>query len=379
MQHREYQICNNCVMDTTDSQIIFDGNGQCDHCNNFYANILPDWHPDSDSEKKIMVQAEKIKKYGKNKTHNCIIGVSGGIDSSYLVDIAVEKMGLNPLLYHVDGGWNSQQAVSNIESMVDYYNLDLHTDVINWKEMQDLQLSFFKSQVPTIDTPQDHAFFSSLYNFTTKKKFKYVLTGANNSTECIREPLEWTYHTSDLRQLLDIHKKFGKRPLKTFPTADILKFKIYHRFVKGLKVVKPLNYFPYEMKAAVKTLSEKYGWMPYEHKHYESRFTHFYQSYWLPTKFGFDRRKCHFSSLILTGQMTREEAQKKLQESSYDQETIEDDFEFIATKLGIGVKELRELMEAPNKKYSDYKNKMWILSMGTIILKLLGEEKGNYR
>ena len=379
MQHREYQICNNCVMDTSDSQIIFDDNGQCDHCNNFYANILPDWHPDGESEKKIMDVAGKIKKYGKNKSHDCIIGVSGGIDSSYLVDIAVEKMGLKPLLYHVDGGWNSQQSVSNIESMVDYYNLDLHTDVINWKEMQDLQLSFFKSQVPTIDTPQDHAFFSSLYNFTTKNKFKYVLTGANNSTECIREPLEWTYHTSDLRQLLDIHKKFGKKPLKTFPTADILKFKIYHRYVKGLVVVKPLNYFPYRMKAAVKTLSDKYGWMPYEHKHYESRFTKFYQSYWLPKKFGFDRRRVHFSSLILTGQMTREEALKELQESSYDQETIGDDFEFIATKLGIKVNELQDMMEAPNKKYSDYKNKMWILALGTIILRLFGEEKGNFR
>tara|TARA_X000001036_G_scaffold367074_1_gene352106 strand:+ start:2642 stop:3742 length:1101 start_codon:yes stop_codon:yes gene_type:complete len=366
-------------MDTSDSKIVFDNSGQCDHCNNFYTNILPNWHPDSDSEKEMMDLAEKIKEFGKNKSHDCIIGVSGGIDSSYLVDIAVEKMGLNPLLYHVDGGWNSQQAVSNIESMVDYYNLDLHTDVINWKEMQDLQLAFFKSQVSSIDTPQDHAFFSSLYNFTAKNKFKYVLTGANYSTECFREPLEWTYHTSDLRQTLDIHKKFGKRPLKTFPTADILKFKIYYRFVKGLKVVKPLNYFPYEMKAVIKTLSEKYGWMPYKHKHHESRFTRFFESYWLPKKFGFDKRKTHFSSLVLTGQMTRENALELLQETSYDQETIEDDFEFIATKLGIEVKELREIMKTPNKKYSDYKNKMWILLLGTVILKLLGEEKGNFR
>ena len=214
---------------------------------------------------------------------------------------------------------------------------------------------------------------------TAKSKFKYVLTGANYSTECFREPLEWTYHTSDLRQTLDIHKKFGKRPLKTFPTADILKFKIYYRFVKGLKVVKPLNYFPYEMKAVIKTLSEKYGWMPYKHKHHESRFTRFFESYWLPKKFGFDKRKTHFSSLVLTGQMTRENALELLQETSYDQETIEDDFEFIATKLGIEVKELREIMKTPNKKYSDYKNKMWILLLGTVILKLLGEEKGNFR
>ena len=379
MQHREYQICKNCIMDTSDSKIIFDDDGQCDHCNNFYANILPNWHPDENSEKEMMQIAEKIKKYGKNKTHDCIIGVSGGIDSSYLTDIAVEKMGLRPLLYHVDAGWNTRQAVSNIEGMVGHYNVDLHTDVINWKEMQDLQLSFFKAQVSTTDTPQDHAFFSSLYNFAVKNKFKYVLTGSNYSTECIREPLEWTYHTSDLRQTLDIHKKFGKRKLKTFPTADILKFKIYYRFVKGLKVVKPLNYFPYKMKAAAETLSKKYGWMPYKQKHHESRFTRFNESYWLPEKFGFDKRKTHYSSLILTGQMTREEALQDMQKLPYDPESIEDDFEYMATKLGIEVEELRTIMDAQNKKYSDYKNKMWLLSLGTMALKLLGEEKGNFR
>lgn len=379
MEHREYQICKNCIMDTSDSKIIFDDDGQCDHCNNFYANILPNWHPDENSEKEIMEIAEKIKKYGKNKTHDCIIGVSGGIDSSYLTDIAVEKMGLRPLLYHVDAGWNTRQAVSNIEGMVGHYNVDLHTDVINWKEMQDLQLSFFKAQVSTTDTPQDHAFFSSLYNFAVKNKFKYVLTGSNYSTECIREPLEWTYHTSDLRQTLDIHKKFGKRKLKTFPTADILKFKIYYRFVKGLKVVKPLNYFPYKMKAAAETLSKKYGWMPYKQKHHESRFTRFNESYWLPEKFGFDKRKTHYSSLILTGQMTREEALQDMQQLPYDPESIEDDFEYMATKLGIEVEELRTIMDAPNKKYSDYNNKMWLLSLGTMALKLLGEEKGNFR
>ena len=379
MQFRDYQICKNCIMDTTDPKIIFDDQGQCDHCNNFYANILPNWHPDNDSEKEIMEIADKIKKYGKNKTHDCILGISGGIDSSYLTDIVVEKMGLRPLLYHVDAGWNTQQAVTNIERMVSYYDLDLHTDVINWKEMQDLQLSFFKAQVPTLDTPQDHAYFSSLYNFTIKNKFKYVLTGANYSTECIREPLDWIYHTSDLRQTLDIHKKFGTRPLETYPTADILKFKIYYRFFKGLKIVKPLNYFPYEMEAAIETLSTKYGWMPYRHKHHESRFTRFFEAYWLPNKFGFDKRKVHFSSLILTEQMTRDEALERIQKPEYDEESIHDEFEFIATKLGIEVKDLESIMLAPNKKYSDYKNKMWLISLGAKVQKLLGEEKGNLR
>ena len=208
-----------------------------DYCENFYKNILPNWDTGKKGQEILFKTADKIRSDGKNKKYDCLIGISGGVDSSYLTYIAKEKLNLRPLIFHVDGGWNTQIASNNIEKLVDHLKLDLHTEVINWSEMRDLQLSFFKAQVNTLDTPQDHAFFASLYNFANKNGFKYILTGANFSTECVREPLEWNYHTSDLSQLKDIHNKFGLKKLETFPTSDILKYKIYYRFFKGIKVM----------------------------------------------------------------------------------------------------------------------------------------------
>ena len=206
-------------MDTTDPNITFDERGWCDYCRNYYENIQPNWHPNEKGEKMLAPLIDKIKKDGKGRDHDCLIGISGGVDSSYVTYLAKEKFGLRPLLFHVDAGWNSQEAVNNIERLMDGLGLDLHTEVVDWLEMKDLQLAFFKAQVPHMDTPQDHAFFAALYNFAAKNGFKYILTGANYSTECVREPLEWHYHASDLRQIKDIHRRFGQRPLKTFPTG----------------------------------------------------------------------------------------------------------------------------------------------------------------
>lgn len=376
---RAYQICANCIMDTSDSNIVFDERGWCDYCNNYHANILPNWHPDAQGEKEIMAVAERIRREGAGRDHDCLIGISGGVDSSYVTYLAKERLGLRPLLFHVDAGWNSQQAVNNIERLVDGLGVDLHTEVVNWQEMRDLQLAFFKAQVPHIDTPQDHAFFAALYNFAAKHGFKYILTGANYSTECVREPLEWHYHASDLRQLKDIHKRFGTRPLKTFPLADILKYKLYYRFVKGVKVVKPLNHFPFHKDAAMQELVDKYGWQKYAHKHYESRFTRFYEGYWLPEKFGFDKRRAHFSSLILTGQLSRAEALEKIAQPAYNSETIAEDFEYIATKLDITVDELRNIMKQPNKSYRHYKNSMGLIDFGTKVLRAIGVQRAIIR
>ncbi|MDX6585464.1 MAG: hypothetical protein QOI10_4648 [Solirubrobacterales bacterium] len=372
---RPYQICTSCIMDTSDSNITFDQHGRCDYCNNYYDNILPNWHPDERGEREIMAVAEQIKRDGKDRDHDCIIGVSGGVDSSYLVVLAKEKLGLRPLIFHVDAGWNSQQSVNNIEKLVDGLGLDLHTEVINWLEMKDLQLSFFKAQVPHLDTPQDHAFFAALYNFAAKHGVKYVLTGANYSTECVREPLEWHYHASDLLQLKDIHRQFGTRELKTFPLTDIFTYKLYYRFVKGIRVVKPLNNFPYLKEEAMQELADRFGWQKYAHKHYESRFTRFYEGYWLPKKFGFDKRRAHFSSLILTGQLSRDEALRKIAQPAYDEEMMAQDFEYIATKLDLTVAQLQALLDGPNKSYHDYKNRMGMINLGTLALRAVGLQK----
>ncbi|MGQ0684326.1 N-acetyl sugar amidotransferase [Bradyrhizobium sp.] len=372
---RAYQICTNCIMDTSDSNITFDGRGWCDYCNNYHQNILPNWHTDERGQREIQAVAEMIRKEGKHRDHDCIIGVSGGIDSSYVALLAKEKLGLRPLIFHVDAGWNSQQSVNNIEKLVDSLGLDLHTEVIDWREMRDLQLAFFKAQVPHLDTPQDHAFFAGLYNFAARSGFKYVITGANYSTECVREPLEWHYHATDLRQLKDIHRQFGTRALKTFPLTDIFTHKLYYRLVKGMRIIKPLNNFPYFKEAAMQELADRFGWQRYAHKHYESRFTRFYEGYWLPVKFGYDKRRAHFSSLVLTGQMTRDDALLRIAKPAYDADTVAHEFEYVATKLDLAVAELQELMKGPNKSYRDYKSSMPLIELGTRVLRGLGVQK----
>lgn len=375
MSQLKYQICSNCIMDTTDPSITFDERGWCDYCRNYHDNILPNWHPDAQGEKEILKVIEKIKKEGKDRDHDCLIGISGGVDSSYVTYIAKEKFRLRPLMLHVDAGWNSQVSVNNIERLIDGLKLDLHTEVIDWLEMKDLQLAFLKAQVPHLDAPQDHAFFASLYNFAAKHGFKYIITGANYSTECIREPLEWIYHASDLRQLRDIHRRFGQRPLKTFPTADIFKYKLYYRYVKGVRVVKPLNYVPYIKEKAMQELVDRFGWQKYAHKHYESRFTRFFEGYWLPKKFGYDKRRTHFSSLILTKQMTRDEALKSIAQPAYDEQLMVQDFEFVAKKLDLTVPDLHKIMDGENKTYKDYKNNLPLINFGTVILQRLGIQR----
>jgi len=378
MEKRKYQICSNCVMDTTDFKIQFDENGICDHCNNYYNNILPSWHPDDIGAKELETIVAKIKKEGKNKKYDCIIGLSGGVDSSCLVYLAKEKFGLRPLIFSVDTGWNLNVANDNVEKIVKGLNLDLHLEVVDWDEMKDLQLAYFKSQVPYQDTPQDHAIFAALYNYTAKHGIKYVLTGGNYSTECVREPSEWV-HVNDLRQIKDIHRRFGKHPLKKFPLCSMFKYRLYYRYVKGIKIIQLLNLIPYKKEQAITELENRFDWERYANKHFESIFTRFYEGYWLIKKFGYDKRKAHFSSLILTGQMTREEALQKLKESPYDENFAMQDLEYIANKLDLTKDEFIELMNGDNKTYRDYKSSIWLINLAIKLAKLSGIEKRNFR
>jgi len=379
MPHATYVICTNCVMDTSDSKIVFDDNGVCDHCNTFYKQVLPNWHTDERGWQVLQKMVARIKREGAGKEFDCIIGMSGGIDSSYLTYMAKERLGLRPLVFHVDAGWNSQEAVNNIEKLVDKLGLDLYTEVIDWEEMRDLQLAFFKSGVPHIDTPQDHAFFATMYKFAERHNIKHILTGANYSTECIRNPIEWMYYQSDSIQLRDIHRQFGTRPLVTFPITSILYHKVYLQFLRGIKVVRPLNYLPYVKEDAIRLLVDKFGWQPYPQKHFESRFTKFYEGYWLYKKFGYDTRRVQYSSLIVTKQMAREEALKRFQRPPYDETTIHQDFEYVATKLGISVAELQGYLAAPNKSYRDYRSQESIYAVGAAVMRLFGLELGGKR
>lgn len=373
------QVCSNCVMDTTDTNITFDANGVCDHCNTFYTEILPVWNYGEGREPEFAPIVQKIKQDGVGRDFDCIIGMSGGIDSSYLVYLAVVKLGLRPLVFHVDAGWNTDIAVNNIERIITKLNLDLYTEVINWQEMRDLQLAFMKSGVSHVDTPQDHAFFATMYKFAAKHKIKYILTGGNYSTECVRNPLEWMYYQSDSRQIKDIQKKHGSMKLKSFPLTNILWHKIYLPYIKKIKLIRPLDYFPYNKEAATKLLEQEFGYMRYPQKHFESRFTRFYESYWLYKKFGYDTRKVQLSSLILTKQMSRTAALEILAVKPYDEQTINQDIEFIANKLGLTSEELLTLMHEPNATYQDYKNQRAVYNIGAKVMRFLGLERGGKR
>lgn len=375
---REYQICTRCVMDTTDSKITFDENGVCDHCRNFDKNIKPYWNPNAERTEELKALAETIRKAGKGRDYDCVLGLSGGADSSYLAYIAKEVMGLRPLAVVVDTGWNLNVAVENIEKIVKGLDLDMYTEVVNWKEMRDLQLAFFKSGISSQDFPQDHAIFAGLYNYAVKHRIKYVLTGSNNSTEFIRPPLEWLY-MNDLRMAKDIHKKFGTVPLKTYPQCGMFKYRLLYRYVYGMRRVYPLDYVVYDKAEAEQLLHEKYGWTRYENKHYENVFTRFFEGYYLPKKFGFDTRKNVCSNQILAGTMTRDEALELLKQPPYDPAQMERDKEYVAKKLGISVQEFDEIIAGENKTPMDYKNSSGPIRLAVWGCKLLGIEKRNMR
>ena len=362
-EHMNHQVCTKTVLDDSSPGLTFDDDGVCSQYWDYQNVVNPNWHPDEQGRKELERRVEEIKKDGRGRDFDCLLGLSGGVDSSYMLHVMVKEFGLRPLVFHVDGGWNSELSVHNIHALVDKLDLDLYTEVINWEEMRDFQLAWFKAGVPHLDIPQDHAFVAVLYKFAEKYGIKTILNGGNIATECVIMPFQYYYWGTDMTHIRDIINRFGTMPMRTYPFSSVYRHKIYLRYLKGVKVLKPLNFMPYTKNLAVDLLQKEYGWKPYPQKHFESRFTRFYEGYWLPTRFGFDVRRCQLSSLILTGQMTRKAAMDVLAEPSYDTESIERDFEYIATKLRIPPEELREYHQMPKKYYWDYRNQHRILSL----------------
>lgn len=348
-----YKICSRCIMDTSDLEITFNEKGQCNHCTEFF-NLAPHYiynGESSDNELKKIVAT--IKEAGKNSDYDCMVGVSGGVDSSYVAYIT-KKLGLRALTFHFDNGWNSQLAVKNIENIVKKLGFDYQTWVVDWEEFRDLQASFLKASVANIETPTDHAFLAASYRLCAKYNIKYILSGSNFATEGIL-PQSWGYNAKDVKHLKAIHNQFGKVPFKTYPLLGF-NTEFYYTYLKKIKMIRLLNYVPYDKEAAMKVIQDELGWVYYGGKHYESVFTRFFQAYILPTKFNIDKRIAHLSTLICSGQITREQALNEMKKPAYPEDMLREDREYVIKKLGITPEEFEEIMNAPVKNYKDYPN-----------------------
>ncbi|MGW9627087.1 N-acetyl sugar amidotransferase [Microbacterium sp. NPDC055521] len=367
---RAYQQCVRTIMDTSDPDIWFDEQGVSSHAVKFDATMKPS--VDAAQAGELLGELDslvaEIKASGEGKPYDCIVGVSGGVDSTYLILQAV-KLGLRPLAVHFDSGWNSELAVDNIHNIVTRLGLDLYTHVVDWREMRDLQLSFFKASVANCDVPTDHAFGWVAYQQAVKYGVKYILSGSNLASESIL-PQAWGYNASDAKHVKGIHRRFGKVKLKTYPLMGLFKRHVWYPRVRGVKTVKPLNLMPYRYLEAKKVIAAEVGWRDYGGKHYESVFTRYFQGFYLPTKFGYDKRLAHYSSLILSGQMTRDAALEAMQSSNYPDELRAQDHRFIAKKLGLDTDELDEIIALPPRDYSDYPNakRMWDFAMSVATL-----------
>ncbi len=367
-------------MDTADPNISFDERGWCDYCNNYEKTIAPNWHTDAQGHAALMQLSEQIRASSKGRDFDCIIGLSGGLDSSYAAYVAKEQMGLRPLLFHVDAGWNTDQAVGNIEKLVDGLGLDLYTDVVNWESVKRMQVAFLRAGIPDQDLVQDASFFSGLYKFAQQHGIKHIITGSNFSTECCREPEEWGgYLGIDKILFGDIWAQCGDGKPNDFPLVDILVYKVWYQKILGMKMHHPLNLVPYSKKGAEDELEQRFGWKRFKHKHHESRFTRFYEDYWLPRRFGFEKRRAHFSSLIMTGQMTRDQALERIAKPEMDEHFLKQEFEYVAHKLDLTVDELQAIFDSPKKTFRDYKNKRDLIGFGANLMRRLGLEKRFFR
>jgi len=349
----DYRVCTRCVMDTTATGIVFDENGICNYCTDFLAMLKTAQEKVVDRVAHRQEFIEEVKEAGKSKEYDCVVGVSGGVDSSYALYLTV-KNGLRPLAVHLDNGWNSELASHNIANLVTNLGVDLYTHVIDWEENRDLQLSFFKANVVDIEMLMDNAMLALNYRQAANYGLKYILQGTNMATEGLAMPKGWNHFKYDVRNIRRIHKKFGTVPIKTHPLISTLDY-LWFEFVRGIKWVSFLDYFPYNKFEAMETLKREVCYKPYPYKHYESVFTRFYQAVILPKKFGYDKRRVHLSTLVVSGQMSRADAIRMLETPPYlDPQQEEQDRLFAMKKLGFTEQSFQEYMKAPGVPHELY-------------------------
>jgi N-acetyl sugar amidotransferase len=353
--NRNYQICSRCIMDTTDPDIVFDDNGYCNHCTRAIKIMKRGPYSLSEVKKKESLDALvlKIKQKGKGKRYDCIVGVSGGVDSSYTA-FKVKELGLRPLAVHLDNGWDSELAVMNIENICKKLNIDLYTHVIDWEEFKDLQHSFLKASTPDSEIPSDHAIVTQCYQIAEKESLHYILAGTNLSTESIL-PQAWSQGHDDWKYIRNIQKRFGTKRLKTFPHRTFL-IDCYYNNIKRIEWIDFLDYFNYDKDKAKQIIIKELEWRDYGGKHHESNYTKIYQAYILPKKFGFDKRRAHLSSMVVAGQISRENALEKMQEHLYAKDKLEDDLNYLTNKFSISRSDFDNIMASPKKTYGDYPN-----------------------
>ena len=349
---RKYQICTRCIMDTSDPEIHFDENGVCSHCKRYDEMAKRETYYDETGQQKLKKIIKKIKKKGRNKRYDCIIGVSGGTDSTFMA-YHVKQLSLRPLAVHLDNGWDSELAVNNIENLLKKLSIDLFTKVIEWEEFKDLQLAFLRASTPDSEIPTDHAILAILFQVAANNNIRYIITGQNVVTEGYSVP-SWSQGHGDWQYIRNIHKKFGKlKKIDSFPRQGILRT-IHYKLFKRIKIIPILNYIPYEKKEAFRLLEKELDWRPYGGKHLESKYTHFFQSYILPRKFRIDKRRIHLSALISSGQMTREEALAEMEKELYSPEQLKKEKEYVLKKFELHEEEFENIMSSPPKSFKDY-------------------------
>lgn len=347
------QSCVRCIMDTSDPDIVFDASGVCNHCHRYDAIAAKRLVALDQRPARLKALVETIQAEGRGKPYDCIIGVSGGVDSTYVAYLTHE-LGLRPLAVHFDNGWDSELAVGNIERTLKALHIDLDTFVIDWPEFRDLQLSFLRASTPDGEVPTDHAIVALLYRAAARHGLKHVLLGVNVASEAVM-PIKWGYGYSDYRYISAVHRRFGSARLKTYPHYSLPALFGY-MFVRRIELVPILDYIDYRKEAAMAQIRDRLGWIYYGGKHYESIYTRFYQAYVLPRKFGIDKRLAHYSNLVMSGQIDREQARAWMEEPIYPAQGLADDRTYVLKKLGLTEAQFDELMALPPKTFLDYPN-----------------------